>query len=97
MQNSFPETQESWTKDRGRSKRETPPDEPEGLDIRAERSKTNGLLLIYPLEPEGKSEKGKDGLPIVGFAISFPGNPDDKKVKYVVNNIYYQQEYGQGI
>ncbi|MCK4828622.1 hypothetical protein KA005_73510, partial [bacterium] len=89
-------TQKSWTVDRGRSTRKLPPDEPEGVDIRRIRPKSNGLVLIYPLEPEGKSEKGKKGLPIVGFAISFPGNRDDKKVRYVVNNVYYEQEYGLG-
>ena len=90
-------TQESWTIDRGRSKRQTPPEEPEGIDIRRIRPKAQGVLLIYPLDPEEKSEKGINGLPIVGFAISFPSNLNDQKVSYIVNNIYYQQEYGLGI
>jgi hypothetical protein len=90
-------TRKAWTIDRGRSKRQVPPDEPEGVDIRTERPESRGVLLIYPLDPEGKSEKGLDGLPILGFAISFPGNDNDQKVTYIVDNIYYQQEYGPGI
>ena len=90
-------TQKAWTIDRGRSKRQTPPKEPEGVDIRRVRPKSRGVLLLYPLVPDEKSEKGRHGLPIVGFAISFPGNSNDRKVTYIVNNIYYQQEYGLGI
>jgi len=90
-------TQQAWTVDRGRSKRQTPPEEPEGVDIRRVRPKSRGVLLLYPLDPDEKSEKGRNGLPIVGFAISFPGNSNDRKVTYIVNNIYYQQEYGTGI
>lgn len=88
------QTRDAWTLDRGRSRRQTPPDEPEGIDIRRIRPKSRGLLLIYPLDPEGKSEGGSAGPPIVGFAISFPGNSNDRKVTYIVNNIYYEQEYG---
>jgi hypothetical protein len=90
-------TRDAWTVDRGRSRRDIPPNEPEGKDIRKIRPKSRGVLLIYPLDPDGKSEEGRQGLPITGFAISFPGNPDDKKVAYIVNNVYYQQEYGQGV
>lgn len=91
------QTRDAWTLDRGRSKRQTPPDEPEGVDIRRIRPKSRGLLLIYPLNPEGKTKGESGGSPIVGFAISFPGNVNDRKVTYIVNNIYYQQEYGTGI
>ena len=44
-------TRKAWTVDRGRSKRQTPPDEPEGIDIRRVRPKSRGVLLIYPLFP----------------------------------------------
>ena len=34
-----------------------------------------------------------DGIPTIGFAVSFPSSsnvaPEDANVKYVVNNIYY--------
>lgn len=88
-------TIDAWVKDPGRSRRETPPDEPSGKGIRKVRPSTNGLLIIYPLDPDGKTEKGKDGLPIIGFALSFPEIEGDKKVTYIVNNIYYEQEIAQ--
>jgi hypothetical protein len=88
-------TIESWTLDPGRSKRKTPPDEPSGVSIRNVRNSSRGLLILYPLDPDQKSVKSKEGLPIVGFAVSFPHIKNDKKVSYIVNNIYYEQEYGR--
>jgi hypothetical protein len=58
------------------------------------RPTTDGLLLLYPLEPdESRSECGADGPPIIGFGISFPDNPNDEKVSYVVNPVFVGQEY----
>jgi hypothetical protein len=88
-------TIDAWTINRGRSKRELPPDEPSGVFIREVRPSSKGVLIIYPLDPEGKSEKGAEGFPIIGFAISFPQIEGDKKVTYIVNNIYYEQEIAQ--
>ena len=43
------------------------PGDPAGPYIRRVRDSKNGLLLIYPLE-----ESDTDGVPFVGFAVSFP-------------------------
>lgn len=80
------------------------PDKPGGRQIRRVRPPERGLLMIYPLDPGSTDESGTGGkvepnateVPVIGFAISFPA-VDEKhasKVKYVVNNVYYSQEFG---
>lgn len=81
-----------WELNKGKSKRKTAPDEPNGISIRNIRNRKRGLMLIYLLEPPPDKEYAEE--PIVAFALSFPGNPNDKKVTYVVNNVYYKQEIG---
>lgn len=64
------------------------------------RSKTNPLLLIYPLNPEGANVKDNNGNiiqgtevytaqdePFIGFAISFPRTDTGEAVSYQVNTI----------
>lgn len=87
------QTVEAWHADPARSENRKPPDSPAGWAIRYQRSKSNGLLLIYPVDPANdKSREGADGPPLIGMAMSFPGNPNARRVRYVVNNIYYTQE-----
>ncbi len=81
-------TQEAWESGEVRSK--TSPTRPSGPFIRLVRPKTNGLLLLYPLEP--KYVEGE--LPVIGFALSFPDTESHHTVNYVVNNVYFKQEYG---
>lgn len=88
------ETRDAFEAGYGKSKRLTPPEIPGGIAIRRNRQPQHGLLLIYPLDPEDKSEKGQEGLPIVGFAVSFPRIENDRTVTYVVNNVYFDQEVG---
>tara|TARA_Y100001970_G_scaffold292614_1_gene434675 strand:+ start:3366 stop:6230 length:2865 start_codon:yes stop_codon:yes gene_type:complete len=73
------------------------------------RDKKNGLLILYPVytcykkDDYNNLKKGLDadinfdGIPTIGFAVSFPSSsnvaPEDANVKYVVNNIYYNDEY----
>jgi len=65
------------------------PENPSGRFIRKVRSPENGLLLIYPLDPEpaGASK------PVMGLAFSFPGSSSARKIKYRVNNVYWEQEF----
>jgi hypothetical protein len=64
------------------------------------RLKTNPLLLIYPLNPEGANVKDNNGdtiqgteaytaqdEPFIGFAISFPRTDTGEAVSYQVNTI----------
>ncbi|MFV2008761.1 Z1 domain-containing protein [Micromonospora sp. LOL_027] len=63
-------------------------DVPTGRPLREVRSVDQPLLLIYPILNPVQA----DGVPVVGFAISFPfsGHPSD--TEYVVNEIWRQQE-----
>jgi len=92
-----------YTEDPARSRRTTAPTEPSGPSIRAvrglgdpesgvEEHPERGLLLLYPLSPDG-GEIEFDG-PIVGFGVSFPASRRAAKVTYAVNNIFWSQEYG---
>jgi hypothetical protein len=66
---------------------------PSGPILRSKRSPNQALLIIYPLDP---SNIGIDwDFPIIGFAISFPGSTTAKRIKYKVNNIYWEQEFGE--
>ncbi len=85
-------TKSKWELDKERSRRKNAPEEPDGISIRNIRNRKNGLMLIYLLEPPLDKEFKEE--PIVAFALSFPGNHNDKKVTYVVNNVYYKQEMG---
>ena len=63
------------------------PRRPNGPNIRRARDPRNGLLLLYPL-----LETDDEGLPFVGFAISFPAAERDTPVEYIVNTVYWQEE-----
>ena len=63
---------------------------PDGKVIREKRDPQNGLLLLYTLDPEAINSQ----IPIVGIGISFPGSKTAKSVEYKVNNIYWDQEFG---
>lgn len=62
---------------------------PSGQYIRDIRPPQQGLLLIYPLKNPRQSEP-----PVVGLAYSISHSPKEVKVKYTVNNVYWEQEYG---
>ena len=63
------------------------PTRPSGPNIRRVRGHGHGLLLIYLLQ-----EVDGEGLPFVGFAVSFPHAVSDTPVEYVVNPVYWQEE-----
>ena len=63
------------------------PRRPNGPNIRRARDPRDGLLLLYPL-----LETNDEGLPFVGFAISFPAAERDTPVEYFVNSVYWQEE-----
>jgi hypothetical protein len=58
--------------------------------IREKRSAKNGFLLLYPLDPA----EINSNIPVVGFAISFPTSNTARRIEYKVNNIYWEQEFG---
>lgn len=82
-------TQEHWAQNRGKYRRQEPPDLPSGAWIRHIRPPERGLLLVYPLET-----LGIDPAPLIGFAVSFPSSETAVAVEYMVNNVYWEQEFG---
>ncbi len=64
---------------------------PDGRLIRSKRSESNGLLLLYPLDPKEINSE----IPVIGFVASFPDSQTAQKVEYKVNNPYWKQEFGQ--
>ncbi len=66
------------------------------IPMREVRPTSRGLLLVYPLEPDGCSLKGSEGVPIIGFAVCFPTDSGAIRVGFEVNNVYWSQEFGSG-
>lgn len=96
-------TRKTWHADPGRSRRKEEPDEPSGPSIRHIRGfgdessqvgahPERGLLLLYMLDPVHARLDGAP--PVVALGLSFPGSRAGTKVKYKVNNVYWEQEYG---
>ncbi len=83
-------TREDWNNS-GRTEQGSEPRIPSGLAIRRVRPAQRGLLLLYPLDPESAQVAGVP--PIMGFATSFPRSPAAPGIEYVVNNVYWQQEF----
>lgn len=80
------------------------PEIPSRKRIKWKRSRTNGLLLIYPLnqncqriidettDPKTTERKLISEVPIIGIAISFPEIENDEKIEYAVNE-QFRKEY----
>lgn len=86
---------EETKNDKLESGKETPTEHPSPLRIRKNRNETNALLLIYPLNPEPRTEEpAYSNVPIIGLAISFPYMENEKKVLYAVNEVFQEQLYG---
>jgi hypothetical protein len=90
-------TIDEWVDDPGRFPlRRSPPDTPSGPAIRRIRglqAPERGLLLIYPLDPAPWEVADYDR-PVIGIGVSFPETENARPVRYSVNNIYWDQEYG---
>lgn len=63
------------------------PDIPSPSKIRAARPPTRGLLLLYPIEPNGLGFKDMKS-PVIGFALSFPPSLNARAIEYVVNPVF---------
>ena len=97
-------TRHSRTADPGRTidGKEVPePTTPDGRAVRAVRPKENGLLLLYPLDPNRANfEPGFGGWekPIMAFAASFPASSNSEVVSYAVDHLAlerWNQEFGE--
>ena len=96
-------TRKEWKPDPARN-RLAEPTRPSGLKIREQRGfglegapqpSREGLLMIYPLSPDGAKMAVADWQnPIVGFAISFPSSNTGVRVDYKVDHLFWETEYG---
>jgi hypothetical protein len=66
------------------------PSQPGGRQIRTSRSKTKGLLLLYPLDPLHAGQP-RIATTVMGMAISFPRSDTARDIEYTVNNVFMQQ------
>jgi hypothetical protein len=90
-----------WKPDPARN-RITPPTRPNGKALReltspeAVGDASRGLLLLYPLSPSGAGEAVPKSWtkPIMAFAASFPSSEKTIKVEYMVDHLYWKNEYG---
>lgn len=85
------ETIKAW--ENGKIKSKESPSNPSGFIIRKTRNKSNGLLLIYPLDVR---ENDKTLIHTAGFGVSFPTSETAPSVEYIVNKIYWENEVLDG-
>ena len=92
------ETRRAFHEDAGRDRSRTePPDTPNGPAIRKIRPRTRGVLFLYVLDPAlagPDSGLADQGLPVAGFALSFPASDSGVRVDYKVNNVLWDREFG---
>lgn len=62
---------------------------PSGPFIRGARPAERGLLLIYLLDPDNTGIS----VTVTGLAFSFPESEKAVRIRYKVNNIYWEQEF----
>jgi hypothetical protein len=72
------------------------PTAPSGKGARVVRPKTNGLLLLYQIQPDPDFRENGEP-PLTAFAISFPDSDTARAVKYKINQVYAKQLWDPGI
>jgi hypothetical protein len=97
-------TRIAWRSDAGRRNSTDEPDVPNGPAIRAVRGfgaegvqphPERGVLLIYALDPaEAECDFPTDTPPVIAVGVSFPGSDAGLRVRYKVNNVQWEQDYG---
>jgi hypothetical protein len=94
VDNALRETKLTWATRPIEKRSKDEPKEPSGPALRKERPLTQGLLLIYPLDPQKAALPYN--VPVIGLGISFPGdklNPTDG-IEYEANLVYIGKELG---
>lgn len=94
-QSALDETIADWKASTRKNKRPTEPTQPSAAAARHHRSRNEGLLVLYPLNPmaaEGteKNDKSQE-TPFVGFVVSFPPDGGAKPLTYKINMVAYEQ------
>jgi hypothetical protein len=84
---------EETRKEREKKGKTSASNTPSGPILRSKRASNQALLILYPLD---SNNIGLDwDFPIMGFVISFPSSTTAKRIKYKVNNVYWEQEFGE--
>ncbi len=96
-------TRQRWKPEPARGRTELPT-RPSGKALRevigrAQGTQSRGLLLLYPLSPEGGEKDARTSIcpgwihPIMGFAMSFPASNAGVVVEYEVDHLYWEQQF----
>lgn len=91
------ETRRAFHADPARNASSAEPDVPNGPAVRRVRPRSRGVLFLYAIDPSLAGPDGDllpDTPPVIGFALSFPASNSGARVRYKVNNILWEQEYG---
>ena len=81
-----------WETGGGEERGVSRPTAPRGPAIRQTRAPRDGLICIYPVDAALGNGCPALEHPLVGFFISFPGDPGAQGVQYTVNEVYRRQE-----
>jgi hypothetical protein len=79
----------SWENAKEPKKKDSPTTA-SGPALRAIRSKSNGLLILYPLDPVTADIKNQDKA-IIGMAMSFPKSDTAREISYIVDNTFVRR------
>jgi len=91
------DTRSAFHADPGRNASKDEPDDPNGPAIRRVRPKERGVLFLYAIDPSlagPDANLPKDTPPVLAFSASFPASRSGVRVKYSVNNTFWELEYG---
>ncbi len=81
-----------WETSGGEERGVSQPTAPRGPAIRQIRQPQDGLICIYPVDAALVDGCPALEYPLIGFFISFPGDPEAQGVQYTVNEVYRRQE-----
>ena len=85
---AFRDTEEEFRR-RGKGTR---PKRASGESLRSHRDPSEGLLLVYPIDPDASGvDVETPEIPIVGYAVVFPRSKTAKKVQYRVNQVFLNE------
>ena len=87
-------TVDAWTNNPKRKPDSSPPTRPSPMFERLHRSERQGLLILYPLDPTPWEAATKAGVPIVGYAVSFPSSETATPIEYQVNPVFLKNVFG---
>jgi hypothetical protein len=85
---AFRDTEEEFRR-RGKG---TAPKRASGESLRAHRDPSEGLLLVYPIDPDASGVDAETpDIPIVGYAVVFPRSKTARKIQYRVNQVFLNE------